>query len=240
MVWTADWVFVCVLTLTGAPSHRGLSSHGQICLNLLWNNSVDLFYCETMPQGVRECRAACVPDLHFISLPARLFFFFSCSFYMQKSLSLSFSNLPFSSHQPPLLQWRSDFWQVCRRNSLLLNPFIFIHTNTGLESLAAPQTKPEWPFDWQLSPFHPNTNEIHKHTSNWLKSPGLQQWRRSGGTLVDLQTERCGGRSDYSQADLSNEYTASLTAPSKANLACSGRIWAKIGYLYDFVGGPAV
>lgn len=63
---------------------------------------------------------------------------------MQKSLSLSFSNLQFFpstllSHQPPLLQRRSDFWQVCRRNSLLLNPFIFIHTNTGLEPLAAPQ-----------------------------------------------------------------------------------------------------
>lgn len=81
---------------------------------------------------------------YFLSCSRIFYFFFQLHLFMQKSLSLGSSNLqflPFAllSRQPPLLQRRSDFWQVCRRNSLLLNPFIFIHTNTGLEPLAAPQ-----------------------------------------------------------------------------------------------------
>lgn len=120
----------------------GLSSHRQICLNLLLNNSVDLFYGWTIPQRVRErVEQPFIPPYTLFHL--LLTYFFQLHLFMQKSLSLSFSNLQFFppsllSHQPPLLQRRSDFWQVCRRNSLILNPFIFIHTNTGLEPLAAP------------------------------------------------------------------------------------------------------
>lgn len=120
------------LTLTGAPPQRGLSLHRQICLNLLLNNSVDLFHCWTIPQRVGECGEQPFILTYILFHLLVTNFVFSCTFFMQKSLSLGFSNLQFFpsillSHQPPLLQQRSDFWQVCRRNSLLLNPsFLFI------------------------------------------------------------------------------------------------------------------
>lgn len=145
LFWAGDLVFVSYLTLTGGLYHTGLSSHRQICLSLLWNNSVDLFYCSTIPQRVKEYREQpFFPELQFIFLPPHLFFSFSCTYLCRShwaSASQIFNSFLFSllCRQPPLLQWRSDFWQVCRRNSLLLNPFIFIHTNTGFEPLAAPQ-----------------------------------------------------------------------------------------------------
>lgn len=69
-----------------------------------------------------------LPETDCISSPAHLLFF-----VMQKSLSLSYSNLQFFLFTPCT---PTSPIPVLQPNSLLLNPFIFIHTNTGLEPLA--------------------------------------------------------------------------------------------------------
>lgn len=75
LFWAADLVFVSYLTLTGGLYHIGLSSHRQICLSLLLNNSVDLFYCSTIPWRVKEYREQpFFPELQFIFPLPHLFF----------------------------------------------------------------------------------------------------------------------------------------------------------------------
>ena len=120
-------------------------------------------------------------DIHFFP---PLLHFFSCTFFMQ-SLSPSFSNLQFFSstllsHQPPQLQRRADFL-----TSLLLNPFIFIHTNTGLEPLTAPQIQSQsglltdsfLPFIQTLTKFTstPLIDSNHQHSTRG-RYQGAWQW----------------------------------------------------------------
>lgn len=125
--WPADWVFISYLTLAEGLSHTGPLSHGEIRLSLLLNNSVDFFYWLTIPLRLQESREQ--PFLKQIVCPLLLTFFF----VMQKSLSLSYSNLQFFLFTPCT---PTSPIPVLQPNSLLLNPFIFIHTNTGLEPLA--------------------------------------------------------------------------------------------------------
>ena len=182
MFWAADWVFFSYLTLTGGLCRIGLSSHRQICLNLLLNNSVDLFYCWTIPQRVREPGEQPF-SLTYILFPLLFtYFFFNCTFFfIQKTLSLSFSNLQFFLSRPPLLSTPSAAAKVRfltslqKKQSAPKSLHFYSYKYRFRAHRSPPDTKPEWPFDWQLSPFHPNTNEIHKHTSNWLESPAQHQ-----------------------------------------------------------------
>ena len=154
---------------------------------------------------------------------------------MQKSLSLSFSNLQFFPFHPPLPATPSAAVKVRfltslqKKQSAPKSLHFYSYKYRFRAPRSPPDTKPEWPFDWQLSPFHPNTNEIHKHTSNWLESPAQHQRQISGGMAVDLQNEHSGGWFDYSPADLYNNYPASPKAEHTVELIWHGivELWQK-------------
>lgn len=151
-MWNMVWS--CRLSLCLSPDIDrglcwiGLSSHRQICLNLPLNNSVDLFY---WPDYTSESKPAVCSDIHFISSTRSPVFFLSLSpvtpFFYAEVTEPQLLKSSILSSRPPLLSSPVDplrrsegqlFDKSARRNSLLLNPFIFIHTNTGLELLAAP------------------------------------------------------------------------------------------------------
>ena len=106
------------------------------------NNSVDLFHCWTIPQTGREGGEEPL-ILTYILFPLQLTFSSHlCLFYAEvtepqllKSSILSFDP-PLSTTPSAAAKGRFFFFLL---TSLLLNPFIFIHTNTGLEPLAAPR-----------------------------------------------------------------------------------------------------
>lgn len=101
-----DWVFVSNLTLTRGLFYIGLPSHGQICLNLLLNNSVDLFYSYDTTESTGSPRAAFYSDIRFISsVPAHLFFsstFFYAKVTEPQLLKSSIPSIHPSSHINPL------------------------------------------------------------------------------------------------------------------------------------------
>lgn len=79
----------------------------------------------------------------------------------------SLASLPSPPHPTPLLQRRSVF--LLKKKSVV-NPFILIHTNAGLELKTAPLVQHlSGPLTCSFSPFDSNTTTIHKHTSNWLE-----------------------------------------------------------------------
>lgn len=164
LFWVVDWVFFSCHQSDTLPQ----SLVELVCGFILF------LRCTSDSKTVQ--RTALPSDSVFF-----LLVFFSCTLFMQKSLNHSLSNLQFfpstlHSHQPPLCFSEGQIiWQVCRRNSLLLNPFIFIHTNRGLEPLTDPRYKARVAF-WLTVSFHPNPNEIHKHTSNWVESLAQHLW----------------------------------------------------------------
>lgn len=229
----------------GGLSCIGLSSHRQICPNLLLNNSVDLFHCWTTPQRVRERGKQPFLQTYILFYLQLTYFLSSVTFFMQKSQSLSFLNLQvfpstLLSHQLPLLQRRSDFWQVCRRNSLLLNPFIFIHTNTGLEPLEAPQIQSQSGlltdsfllFIQTLTKFTstPLIDLNHQHSTRG-RYQGAWQWICRMNIVED----------DLITLQLTFTIIILVSqnkAQSRVNLAWNIALWQKYYIFYHIVKGP--
>lgn len=188
----SDWDFVLNLRLTGHLCTIGLSSDRQICLNLLLNNS-DLFFLNytseirgwEMPFILTHARMHLLTHMHTHTQHTRV----CARARTHPHIWRWVSPFIFRSHWAWAYQIFGSFLPPCSP----VNPPCWIEGHnrqkkqSGLKSLhfysykyrfrapcSPPDTKAEWPFDWQPSPLNPNVNEIQKHTSNWHQ-PAVHQ-----------------------------------------------------------------
>lgn len=180
---SADWQEVSSIY----DSHHTDKSVSISCWIILW-----IYLIPPIPQRVQEHREQPFIPTYILFLLFLHTFLSTCTFFMQKSLSLSFSNLQFFPSTLPFPATPSATAKVRFLTSLQKKQPApkSLHFYSYKYRFRAPRspldTKPVWPFDWQLSPLLSNTNEIHKHTSNWLESPAQHQKNISGGMAVDL------------------------------------------------------
>lgn len=141
-------------------------------------------------------RTAFHSDIHFISSPGHQFRFQLHLFYAKVIEPRLLKSSILSFHPPlpstPSAAAKVRFLTSLQKKQSAPKSLIFIHTNTGLESLAAPQIQSQ--SGLLTDSFLLFIQTLTKFTSTPLIDSNHQHSTRgriSGGMAVDLPTEHC-------------------------------------------------